>query len=55
MSGWGTRVVPAVELIPLNGRLYDGDTLDEGYPRLRPLPPLWWRDEEPDDVPGLGR
>ena len=20
-----------------------------------PLPPLWWWDEEPDGVPGLGR
>ena len=39
----------------LNGRLYDGDTLDEVYPRERPLPALWWWDEEPDGVPGLGR
>ena len=44
-----------VEQLMLNGRLYDGDTLDEVYPRERPLPALWWWDEEPDGVPGLGR
>ena len=49
------RNTNTVERVMLNGRLYDGDTLDETYPRARPLPPLWWWDEEPDGVPGLGR
>ena len=49
------RNTNTVERVMLNGRLYDGDTLDETYPRERPLPPLWWWDEEPDGVPGLGR
>ena len=49
------RNTNTVERVMLNGRLYDGDTLDETYPRQRPLAPLWWWDEEPDGVPGLGR
>ena len=49
------RNTNTVERVMLNGRLYDGDTLDEVYPRQRPLPPLWWWDEEPDGVPGLDR
>lgn len=49
------RNTNTVEQVMLNGRLYAGDTLDEVYPRERPLPPLWWWDEEPDGVPGLGR
>ena len=32
----------AIQYIMKNGRLYDGDTLDEVYPRQRPMPnPLW--------------
>jgi hypothetical protein len=39
-----------------NGRLYDGKTLDEVYPRSRPLPTMWWQRFGPDgDVPGLKR
>ena len=49
------RNTNTVERVMLNGRLYDGDTLDETYPRERPLPALWWWDEEPAGVPGLGR
>lgn len=30
-----------------NGRLYDADTLDETWPRQRPLPPLWFWNETP--------
>ncbi|MBW3533673.1 MAG: tryptophan synthase subunit beta [Gemmatimonadetes bacterium] len=33
-----------------NGRLYEGDTLTETYPRERSLAPLWWWDRSP--VPG---
>jgi hypothetical protein len=28
-----------------NGRLYDGDTLDQVWPDARPLPPFWWWDD----------
>ncbi|MEZ4415771.1 MAG: amidohydrolase family protein [Gemmatimonadota bacterium] len=30
-----------------NGRLYDAHTLDEIYPRQRPLPHYFWQDQEP--------
>ena len=44
-----------IESIMLNGRLYDGDTLDEIHPRQQTLAPLWWWDDEPEGVPGLTR
>ena len=47
------RHTNAIEQVMLNGRLYDADTLDEVWPRRRPLPPLWWWDDEPDGVPGV--
>ena len=30
-----------------NGRLYEGDTLNEVWPRAKPLPPQWWWREDP--------
>jgi len=30
-----------------NGRLYDARTLDELWPRRRPLPPLWFWEDGP--------
>jgi hypothetical protein len=30
-----------------NGRLYDGATLDERWPREKPLEPLWWWGMDP--------
>ena len=36
-----------------NGRLYEGDTLAEVYPREREIEPLWWWDREPESVPGV--
>ena len=36
-----------------NGRLYDGDTLDEVYPEEREMDEMWWQDLGPQDVPGL--
>jgi imidazolonepropionase-like amidohydrolase len=47
------RNTNTVERVMVNGRLYDGDTLDEVYPRERPLAPLWWWDDEPVGVPGV--
>jgi len=39
-----------VRYVMKNGRLYDGGTLDEVWPRQRALPPMWWWDQEPRGV-----
>lgn len=47
------RNTNSIHQVMKNGRLYDGDTLSEVYPRQRALQPLWWWDDEPRGVPGL--
>ncbi len=42
-----------VQLVMRNGRLYNGDTLDEVWPRQRALPPQPWRHAEPDVNAGI--
>jgi len=39
-----------VRYVMKNGRLYDGGTLDEVWPRQKALPPMWWWDQEPKGV-----
>lgn len=39
--------------VMMNGRLYEGNTLDEVYPQQKPLGPLWWQDYAPENVPGI--
>ena len=36
-----------VRFVMKNGRLYEGDTLAEIYPRQRPAPRFYWNDEQP--------
>jgi Tol biopolymer transport system component/imidazolonepropionase-like amidohydrolase len=48
------RNTNTVRYVMKNGRLYEGDTLDEIHPQARELPRLWWWDDEPGDVPGVG-
>jgi hypothetical protein len=36
-----------VRYVMKNGRLYEGDTLNEVYPRQRALPRMWWWGTEP--------
>jgi len=36
-----------------NGRLFDGNTLDEVYPEKKPLGSFWWQDFAPSGVPGI--
>jgi Tol biopolymer transport system component len=40
----------AIRYVMKNGRLYDGETLDEIYPRARPLNRQWWWDRNAGDV-----
>ncbi|HWA59540.1 MAG TPA: amidohydrolase family protein [Gemmatimonadales bacterium] len=39
-----------IRYVMKNGRLYDGETLDEVYPRARPLPKQWWWEGHAGDV-----
>jgi cytosine/adenosine deaminase-related metal-dependent hydrolase len=49
------RNAAAIHAVMKNGRLYDGDTLDETWPRERPLPHYYWMDQPPVDVgAGIG-
>lgn len=43
-----------VRLVMKNGRLYEGNTLDETYPRQKALNAMWWWDAEPEELPGVG-
>ena len=36
-----------------NGRLYEGNTLDEVYPRKRKAAPFNWHTEKPTNLPGI--
>ena len=37
----------AIKYVMKNGRLYDGNTLDEVWPRQKALGRMWWWGEEP--------
>ena len=39
-----------IRLVMKNGRLYDGNTLDELWPRQKVLPRQWWWSEDPADA-----
>ena len=42
------RNTTSIRQVMKNGRLYEGDTLDEAWPRKRALPPQWfWGDAPP--------
>ncbi len=49
------RNTTAIRYVMKNGRLYEGETLNEVYPRQRALAPFWWWDEAPSGVPGVER
>jgi imidazolonepropionase-like amidohydrolase/Tol biopolymer transport system component len=50
------RHTNTIRSVMKNGRLYDGGTLNEVYPRSRPLPPMWWQTRGPDgELPGVDR
>ena len=47
------RNTNTVDKVMMNGRLYDGDTLDELWPRRRPAPMEPWRNTAPDARAGI--
>ena len=47
------RNTAQIRYVMKNGRLYDGETLDEVYPRERPFPPFRWTDREPETAAGI--
>ncbi len=47
------RNTNTVRQVMQNGRLFDGNTLDEVWPRQRPLPPQPWRHEAPQVRAGI--
>lgn len=49
------RATERIRQVMMNGRLYDGASLTEIFPRGRALPRPWWMDDEPGQLPGVGR
>jgi hypothetical protein len=47
------RHTNTVRYVMKNGRLYDGDTLAEIYPRQRPAPRFYWQEEQPITAQGV--
>ena len=43
----------SVNMVMVNGRLFDGNTLDEVYPRVRKLPAQWWAYSVPAAAAGI--
>jgi imidazolonepropionase-like amidohydrolase len=43
----------SVNMVMKNGRLYNGNTLDEVYPRQLKAPKFEWHQEAPENVPGI--
>jgi Tol biopolymer transport system component len=47
------RNTNTIRYVMMNGRLYDGDTLDEIWPEARPAPDEPWRHVDPDVPAGI--
>ena len=48
------RNTNTVRFVMKNGRLYEGDTLTEVWPRQRAIEPMWWWNTDPSGLPGVG-
>ncbi len=49
------RNTNTVRMVMKNGRLYDGDRLNEIWPTQRQLDGLYWQDKEPHTTAGINR
>ena len=47
------RNTNSVRQVMMNGRLYDGNTMDELWPKARPAPPEAWREAAPATAAGI--
>jgi len=47
------RNTNTIKYVVKNGRIYEGDTLNEIFPRVRPLARQWWADTKPVTAAGL--
>lgn len=47
------RNTNTIKYVVKNGRIYEGDTLNEIFPRVRPLAKQWWADTKPVTAAGL--
>ena len=47
------RNTNSVYQVMMNGRLYDGNTLDQLAPQQKPMGKLWWQQVEPENLPGI--
>ncbi|MBT7624036.1 MAG: amidohydrolase family protein, partial [Flavobacteriaceae bacterium] len=47
------RNTNSVDMIMKNGRLYDGDNLNEIYPLKRKSSNFDWQQSKPDSLPGI--
>ncbi|WP_209388376.1 amidohydrolase family protein [Rhodohalobacter sp. SW132] len=47
------RNTNTIEHVMKNGRLYDGETLHEEWPRVQPTGTLWFQQTEPVGLPGV--
>ncbi|MFU8813480.1 MAG: amidohydrolase family protein [Balneolaceae bacterium] len=47
------RNTNSIESVMKNGRLYDGNTLNEEWPRTRPAGRFWFHEPEPAGLPGF--
>jgi len=46
------RNTTSIHYVMKNGRLYNGNTLDEIWPRVRKAGPFYWNDDDPVDRQG---
>jgi adenine deaminase len=46
------RNTAAIRYVMKNGRLYNGNTLDEIWPRVKKAGPFYWNDDDPVDRQG---
>jgi hypothetical protein len=43
----------SIRYVMKNGRLYEGDSLNEIYPRAKPLDASEWKAKQPGSLPGM--